>query len=143
LTQFIAAMRLLSVIHSIRRLAGAALVAAALSCAEPLVSDVLPPGTYRLILVEGAALPFRGTTALTVRGSLSLSSGHSYTLLQTDSAIAGGALTEFRSQGTWSLSENAIVLHDGGSVNIYLGVVAPVDSVRVNLNGRVNTYIRQ
>jgi hypothetical protein len=134
-------MRLLTVTHSLKHLGRVAIVAAALACTHPLESDILPPGTYRLVLVEGAPLPFRGPTALTVRGSLTLGAGHSYTLLQTDSAIAGGALAELRSQGVWSLNENAIVLHEGG--DIYLGLVVPAETVRVTVRERFNTYVRQ
>ena len=116
-------------------------LAASLGCTNPLDSEFLPTGSYTLITVDGAPLPVRGATATTVRGSLVLASRSSYTLTQTDSAHTGGARTEFRSEGTWSLTDNALVLHEGG--NVYLGIVAGSDTVRVNLNTRINTYIRR
>jgi hypothetical protein len=66
-----------------------------------------------------------------------------YTITQTDSAHTGGALSEFRSDGTWSLNENALVLHQNGGTPIYLGVVAFADTVRVILNSHTNTYLKR
>lgn len=100
-------------------------------------------GTYALILVDGAALPFRGSTSTTVRGQLVLAKEAKYAVTQTDSAHSGGALSEFRSDGSWSLNENALVLHQNGGTPIYLGVVAPADTVRVILNAHTNTYLKR
>ena len=118
-------------------------LAATLGCGDPLGSDTLPTGTYTLILVDGAALPFRGATSTTVRGQLVLGTQAKYTLTQTDSIHVGGALTQFQSDGSWSLNENALVLHQNGGTPIYLGVVAPADSVRVILNAHTNTYLKR
>jgi hypothetical protein len=121
-----------------------ALIATVGACTDPLENSFLPTGTYPLIAVEGSQLPFRGPTAITVRGALALGSGASYILTQTDSAITGGALTQLRSEGSWSLNDNAIVLHEGSGNPIYLGVVSPVDtSIRVGFDGHMNTYDRR
>jgi hypothetical protein len=120
-----------------------ALAAAALGCHDPLSSDTLPTGTYALGLVDGAALPFRGQSSTTLRGQLVLGTQAKYTITQTDSAHAGGALSQFQSDGTWALNENALVLHQNGSTPIYLGVVAPADTVRVILDAHTNTYLKR
>ena len=120
-----------------------ALAGAVLGCHDPLSSDTLPTGTYALVLVDGATLPFRGQSSTTLRGQLVLGTQAKYTITQTDSAHAGGALSQFQSDGTWSLNENALVLHHNGGTPLYLGVVAPADTVRVILDAHTNTYLKR
>jgi hypothetical protein len=112
-------------------------------CTDPLSDKALPNGTYPLVTVEFSPLPYRGASAITLRGSLVLTSGAGYTLTQTDSALTAAAPVEFRSTGHWSLTDNALVLHDNSGQLIYLGVVVGVDTVRVNFSSRTNTYVRQ
>jgi len=122
-----------------------ALAGGAASCQQSLSSSLLPEGTYALVLVDDSPLPYRGTSTITLGGALALQSKGQYSLTQTDSAISGGGgVTQFNSQGTWTLNENALVLRDGGT--LYLGVAASLDTLRVNLTvGTVhtNTYVRR
>ena len=87
-------------------------------------------------------MPARGATLITVRGSLELRSDGHYTLLQTDSAIAGAALTQFNTSGTWVLSDNAVVL-TGGS-ELFLGIaLGSLDSVRLDFHTHSNMYVKR
>jgi len=126
------------------RLAGIAL-ATAIVLASACGSDSLNPiqgGLFALTSVDGALLPVRGATLITVRGSLELRSDGHYTLLQTDSAIAGAALTQFNTSGTWVLSDNAVVL-TGGS-ELFLGIaLGSLDSVRLDFHTHSNMYVKR
>ena len=120
-----------------------ALAAVGPGCHDPLSGDTLPTGTYNLVLVDGSPLPFRGQSATILRGQLVLGTQAKYTITQTDSVHASGALSQFQSDGSWALNENALVLHQNGSTPIYLGVVAPADTVRVILDTHTNTYLKR
>jgi hypothetical protein len=126
------------------RLVGIALAAAivaAVACSDSGTSPIAG-GLYTLSSVDGAPLPVRGATLVTVRGSLELRADGKYTLLQTDSAITGAALTQFNTSGTWVLSDNAIVL-TGGS-ELFLGLaIGSIDSVRLDFHSHSNTYVKR
>src|SRR6476646_907322 len=122
------------------RLVGSALLAlVTVSCSDS--ASPISGGLFTLASVDGASLPVRGATLITVRGSLELGSGSKYTLLQTDSAIAGGTPTQFVATGTWTLQDNAVVLT--GGPELYLGIaLGSIDSVRLTFRGHSNMYRR-
>jgi hypothetical protein len=102
-------------------------------------------GVFNLSQVDGNALPARGATVITLRGSLNIeSSNNQYILSQTDSAIAGGAATPTTYQGNWSLENNAYTFFQGtGNQLLALGTLDGTgDTVRVSLNGHANVYVR-
>jgi hypothetical protein len=101
-------------------------------------------GVFTLTQVDGNALPARGATVITLRGSLNIESSNQYVLSQTDSAIAGGAATPTTYQGNWSLANNAYTFFQGsGNQLLALGTLdGTADTVRVSLNGHANVYVR-
>jgi len=115
-----------------------ALALIAAGCGDKGVGP-LGGGLFTLTRVDENALPARGATTITVRGSLNLSDDHKFTLVQTDSAITGGALTQFSASGSWNINENALVLT--GGPELYLGVAyGLIDSVRLTFGTHANMY---
>ncbi len=122
-------------------LAGAAVTAGCLG--SNVTADLgLPSGTYTLVSVDDVPLPFRGATTITVRGSLDLPVSGNYTLTQTDSVIAGGALSAFSSKGARSIQNGALLLVDENHTT-YLGVIVSIDSLRMTVLSHTNLYVRK
>jgi hypothetical protein len=118
-------------------------LAACNSATENAALAATATGVFTLVQVDGNALPARGTTVITLRGSLNVESNSQYVLTQTDSAIAGGAATPTTYQGTWSLANNAYTFFQGGTQLLALGTLdGTADTVRVSLNGHANVYVR-
>jgi hypothetical protein len=94
------------------------------------------------VQVDGASLPYHGTTTLTLRGSLTIQTNNHYVLTQTDSAIAGGAAIVSTYQGLWSLSENAYVLTDANNSIVALAAVsADGDTLRASVSPTLHTNL--
>ena len=98
-----------------------------------------PAGNYTLIGVDGASLPFKSGTTITVRGTIGLKGGGDYTLTQADSSTSG-SVTNTSLSGTWSMNDNAIVLVPKiGSLE--LGI-STIDTLRITRGGHQNLYVR-
>lgn len=119
----------------------AACILALAACDRP-TSIVAAVGTFDLVTVDGVGVPARGSTAIVVRGALSLGDRGAYTLTQTDSALSGGGVTGIVSEGFYDLTDNSLTLHEGNT--IHLGLVSGnADSVRVLFRGGTNVYVRR
>jgi len=97
-------------------------------------------GSYTLVTVDAAPLPFHGTAAFTVRGTVNLRNDGRYTLTQADSAAAG-TVSNISAAGHWSLQENALALIDDTGP-LQLAVVL-IDTLRMSYRGHENVYVRR
>jgi hypothetical protein len=114
------------------------------ACSSGL-TDPVGGGLYALVAVDGAPLPFRVGTQVTVRGSLQLAQGRKFTLQQSDSSTTDTKLSELHVTGDWGITENALALTGGfGSGILYLGITyGAVDSVRLTMGAHQNLYARR
>jgi len=123
-----------------KRLGFTALLLALGACKNSVESAIgSPAGNYTLIAVDGASLPFKSGTTITVRGTIGLKGGGDYTLTQADSSTSG-TVTNTALSGTWSMNDNAIVLVPKvGSLE--LGI-STIDTLRITRTGHQNLYVR-
>ena len=126
-----------------RVIAGAAALAAAAACKNTATNpgDLLGiAGTYTLVQVNAASLPYQDGATFVVRGSLTIHSSPRYDLVETDSSA--GATTNVTSSGQWNVSSNALTLKDDNG-NFYFGnLTGGRDTVRVQLGTHLGTYVR-
>jgi hypothetical protein len=98
-------------------------------------------GTYPLVAVDAAALPFAHGAASTIRGTLQMDGNGRYSIVQTDSLPGSAAFSSFASQGAWVLT-NTTLQFTGDDGSFRLGSVFR-DTVRITIASHANTYVRQ
>ncbi len=124
--------------------AGVTVLAAAAACRNAATSpgDALGiSGTYQLVQVNAAPLPYQDGNTFVLRGSLTIYGTPRYDLAEVDSAA--GATTTFRSSGQWNITSNAIVLKDSGGDDYFGSLSGNKDTVRVQVGTHLGTYVRQ
>lgn len=135
--------------RSIRRagaLVLAALVLAAAACKSTTnVGSVVPiAGNFLLVQVNASSLPYldQNLNTYVVRGSIDIKDNERYDFVETDSA--GGVATDVTSSGYWVATGNAMALHDDNGTDVYVAALsAQWDTVRVQFNSHLGTFVRQ
>jgi hypothetical protein len=97
-------------------------------------------GTYSLVSVDGAPLPFTNGATITVRGTIGLKGNGDYTFTQADSSPSG-SVANVSLTGTWSMTDNAIALIPTVGP-LELGI-STIDTIRLNHGSHQNLYIRR
>lgn len=98
-------------------------------------------GTYRLVQVNSSPLPFDKGNTFVVRGQAVIHGSPRFEITETDSTA--GSTTQVTTAGGWSIANNALtfVADDGG---LYLGALTgSQDTLRIQFDAYLQTYVKQ
>ncbi len=99
-------------------------------------------GTYRLVLVNGSALPALAGSTYVLTGSVTLQSNVDFSASETDS-LAGQPATTFSASGKWSVTAASLTLRNADATAYYGTFNSQLDTLVATINGHVGTYAKQ
>ncbi len=97
-------------------------------------------GTYNLVLVNAAPLPYNKGSAFIVRGRVIIHSSPTFDLIETDSTANG--VSDVSTSGQWNISNNALTLKVDANTFYFGSLSGSQDTLRVQFNSVLETYVR-
>jgi hypothetical protein len=98
-------------------------------------------GTYQLVQVNAAPLPYDKGTAFVVRGHAIIHGSPRYDLVETDSGPNANVDVTF--SGVWNISNNALTLKDDNGSFYFGSLSGGQDTLRVQIESYLETFVRQ
>ncbi len=97
-------------------------------------------GTFHLVQVNGAPLPYLNGSTYIVRGTFVIQSSPRYTFTETDSAA--GAATNFTSAGQWTITNNTLTMFDDNG-ELYVATLSQgADTARVQIGTHLDIFVK-